>query len=141
MVWFAVIENINLMQLSSIGAGWLTLKIMAKKFTSPRCLTMIVALMILSMWLPASAEPFNSSFLSFELNEDESGYIVRGVYDGVPKPSGNVIIPAEYNGKPVVKIKELYIQIIIKMSNDLNQPNSTKEAQSEEGKIYTSSDE
>ena len=41
----------------------------------------------------------------------------------------------------VVKIKKLYIQIIIKMSNDLNQPNSTKEAQSEEGKIYTSSDE
>ena len=126
MVWFAVIENINLMQLSSIGAGWLTLKIMAKKFTSPRCLTMIVALMILSMWLPASAEPFNSSFLSFELNEDESGYIVRGVYDGVPKPSGNVIIPAEYNGKPVVKIKELGFANWNKFTT-LTLPNTIKE--------------
>ncbi|MEE0908073.1 MAG: leucine-rich repeat domain-containing protein, partial [Muribaculaceae bacterium] len=99
---------------------------MAKKFTSPRCLTMIVALMILSMWLPASAEPFNSSFLSFELNEDESGYIVRGVYDGVPKPSGNVIIPAEYNGKPVVKIKELGFANWNKFTT-LTLPNTIKE--------------
>lgn len=114
------------MPFSAIGSMWLTLKIMAKKFTSPRCLTMIVALMFLSMWLPASAEPFNSSFLSFELSEDETGYIVRGAYEGVPKPSGDVIIPAEYNGKPVVKIADLGFANWDKFST-LTLPNTIKE--------------
>ncbi|MGN1245067.1 MAG: leucine-rich repeat domain-containing protein, partial [Muribaculaceae bacterium] len=99
---------------------------MAKKFTSPRCLTMIVALMFLSMWLPASAEPFNSSFLSFELNGEGTGYIVRGVYEGSQKPSGDVIIPAEHNGLPVVKIADLGFANWNKFST-LTLPNTIKE--------------
>ena len=81
--------------------------IMSKKITSPRCLTMIAALMFLSMWLPASAVPFDSSHLSFALNDEGTGYIVSGHYEGVPKPSGSVIIPSEYNGLPVVKIGDM----------------------------------
>ena len=126
MVGLALVNNLNIMPFSAIGAGWLTLKIMAKKFTSPRCLTMIVALMFLSMWLPAMAEPFNSSFLSFELNDEGTGYTVRGAYEGVPKPSGDVVIPAEYNGLPVVKIADLGFANWNKFTT-LSLPNTIKE--------------
>ena len=87
---------------------------------------MIAALLFLTMWLPAFAEPFNSSFLSFELNEDGTGYIVRGVYEGSQKPSGDVVIPAEYNGKPVVKIADLGFSDWNKFTT-LTLPNTIKE--------------
>ena len=41
---------------------------------------------------------------TFELNSDESGYIVTGLAEGVTKT--NVSIPSTYNGKPVVEIGE-----------------------------------
>ena len=88
---------------------------------------MIAALMLMfTAWLPAVAEPFNTSHLSFELNDDATGYIVRGNYEGVLKPSGTVIIPDEHNGLPVVKIADLGFANWNKFTT-LSLPNTIKE--------------
>ena len=81
--------------------------LMLQKTISSRCLFIIAALMLLTVSLPALAEPFNTSHLSFALNDEGTGYIVSGYYEGVPKPSGTVTIPSEYKGLPVVKIADL----------------------------------
>ncbi len=49
----------------------------------------------------------SSSSLLYELNEDESGYIVVGIdYSGFDEEAIKIIIPSTHNGLPVIKIAE-----------------------------------
>ena len=69
---------------------------------------LIIALSIVSCYGSSETTSENGEGLYFTLNEDGESYSVSGVYDDFNTPDYlKIIIPEEYDGKPVTRIESL----------------------------------
>ncbi|MDE6189439.1 MAG: InlB B-repeat-containing protein, partial [Clostridia bacterium] len=82
--------------------GW---KVDGKIYASDETYTVMSAVTLVAQW---RIQPTDAQKFLFEETQDDSGYVLTGFADGFDVE--RVAVPGEYNGKPIVEVKEKVFQ-------------------------------